>query len=95
MTGLLHAPRSVERASPDPDDLADSFDAEVLFDRAATLLAQGLYAESEGFFQKVLGLLPDHSSALNNLGTAIWRQGRVHEAEDYYRVAAPSGSRSQ
>lgn len=75
MAGLLHASRWGERASPNGEDRADSFDAEVLFEKAATLLARGLYAESERYFQKVLCLLPDHASALNNLGTAIWRQG--------------------
>ena len=59
----------------------------LLFEKAATLLDRGLYAESEGYFREVLRLLPDHASALNNLGTAIWRQGRVHEAEECYRRA--------
>ena len=87
MAGLLHASRRDELASPDADERADSFNAEVLFEKAATLLDRGLYAESEVYFQKVLRLLPDHASSLNNLGTAIWRQGRVHEAEEHYRRA--------
>ncbi len=87
MAGLLHASRWGEATSANGDGGSDSFEAEVLFEKAATLLDRGLYAESEGYFREVLSLLPDHASALNNLGTAIWRQARVHEAEEYYRRA--------
>ena len=54
---------------------------------AMRFMAQGFYAESEFHFREVLRFLPDHASTLNNLGTAIWRQGRVQEAEEHYRRA--------
>ena len=44
-------------------------------ERAMRFMAEGFYAESEAHFREVLRLLPDHASTLNNLGTAIWRQG--------------------
>jgi tetratricopeptide (TPR) repeat protein len=78
------------RATSRSDDVYGSVSvrAERLFEHAAQLLAQGEYADSERHFQAVLGLLPGHASTLNNLGTAIWRQGRIHEAEVCYRQAA-------
>ena len=87
MAGLLHASRPGEATSPNGDLGSDLSVAEVFFEQAATLLSSGQYCESEGYFREVIRLLPDHASALNNLGTAIWRQGRVHEAEACYRRA--------
>ena len=33
------------------------------------------------------GIWPRHAGRLNNLGTSVWQQGRVQEAEEYYRRA--------
>ena len=51
------------------------------------MLGRGLYAEAEHYYREALKSCPDHSAALNNLGTAIWRQGRTQEAEEYHRRA--------
>jgi Flp pilus assembly protein TadD len=87
MAGLLHASRQGEATNSNGYRGSDSSIAERIFEQAATLLDRGLYSESEGYFREVLRLLPGHASTLNNLGTAIWRQGRLHEAEECYRRA--------
>ena len=87
MAELLHAARGGETAEPDRGDVANSFIATVYFKQATVLLDNGEYAEAEGYFREVLRLWPDHPGSLNNLGTAVWRQKRLHEAEDYYRRA--------
>jgi Flp pilus assembly protein TadD len=87
MAGLLHALSESETAEQDHADVANSFIATVYFKQATGLLNRGLYDEAEGYFREVLGLWPDHPGALNNLGTAVWRQGRIHEAEEFHRRA--------
>jgi Tfp pilus assembly protein PilF len=88
MAGLLHASRGSEATSSNGNKGSDSSSAEFIFEQAATLLDRGLYCESERYFREVLRLLPGHPSALNNLGTAIWRQGRLQDAEECYRRAS-------
>ena len=86
MAGVLHAvPES--QASEHRTDVANSFIATVYFKQATELLNQGEYAEAEGYFREVLRLWPDHAGALNNLGTAVWRQKRLDEAEECHRRA--------
>ena len=63
----------------------NSYIATAYFNQATDLLTRGLYGESETYFREVLRLWPDHPGTLNNLGTAVWRQGRAAEAEVYYR----------
>jgi Flp pilus assembly protein TadD len=71
----------------DGADVANSYIATVYFKQAASLLRQGLFAESEPYWREVLRLWPDHAGALNNLGTAVWQQKRIEEAEVLYRRA--------
>ena len=87
MAGLLRAASETEAAGQSPASLANSFIATVYFKQATTLLDRGLYDEAEGYFREVLRLWPEHPGALNNLGTAVWRQGRIHEAEEFHRRA--------
>ena len=70
MAGLLQASRPGYAASPHGDPGANTLLAEGLFEQATALLAQGRYAESEGYFRQVLRLLPDHGSTHNNLGNS-------------------------
>ena len=88
MAGLLHASRWDEIAGPNGEDSADSFDAEVLFEKAATLHGPGPVCRVGRFASVQCSVSCRTTQArLNNLGTAIWRQGRVHEAEEHYRRA--------
>jgi Flp pilus assembly protein TadD len=91
MAELLHAASEIESAGQVHSDVANSFIATVYFKQATTLLDRGLYDEAEGYFREVLRLWPDHAGALNNLGTAVWRQGRIHEAEEFHRRALALG----
>ena len=76
-----------EAADQDRPEAVSSFIATAYFNQATSLLNRGLFAESEAYFREVLRLRPDHVNALNNLGTAVWRQGRLQEAEKCYRRA--------
>jgi tetratricopeptide (TPR) repeat protein len=87
MDELLHATNGSEAVERVRADAASSFIAIVYFKQATTLLDRGLYDEAEGYFREVLRLWPDHPGTLNNLGTAVWRQGRIHEAEELHRHA--------
>ncbi len=46
-----------------------------------------LLDEAAACFRHVLQLRPDDPATLNNLGTALWEQGRLDEAEAQYRQA--------
>ena len=86
MAGVLQAAQGSEKVR-DRADVANSFIATVYFKQATALLDQAHYAEAEGYLRQVLCVWPDHAGALNNLGTAVWRQKRLHEAEAYHRRA--------
>jgi Flp pilus assembly protein TadD len=86
MAGVVDAVQGSQSAEK-RTDVANSFIATVYFKQASTLLDQGQYAEAEHYFREVLRIWPDHAGALNNLGTAVWRQKRFHEAERYHRRA--------
>ena len=97
MAGVLHVSSEDEATGKRRSEIANSFVAKVYFNQAISLLKRGVYAEAESSFREVLKIWPDHASSLNNLGTAVWRQGRLHEAENYYRRAwrsSPTTSRS-
>jgi len=87
MAGVLHESRNSPALEPARSDVANSFIATVYFQQATSLLNRGLYAEAEAYFREVLRIWPDHGGALNNLGTAVWRQGRLQEAESRHRRA--------
>ena len=57
--------------------------AETYYKQATALLTRGVYAESERYLREVLRIWPEHPGALNNMGTAVWQQGRVQEAETH------------
>jgi Flp pilus assembly protein TadD len=48
------------------------------------LLQQRRFAEAEACLRQALQLRPDDADVLNNLGTAVWEQGRSPEATAYY-----------
>ena len=75
--GCCNPARTDEAAGQDRAEVANSFIATVYFKQATSLLDRGLYAEAEAYFREVLRLWPDHAGTLNNLGTAVWRQGRI------------------
>jgi Flp pilus assembly protein TadD len=87
MAGVLHVSSEDEATGKRRSEIANSFVAKVYFNQAISLLKRGVYAEAESSFREVLKIWPDHASSLNNLGTAVWRLGRLHEAENYYRRA--------
>ncbi len=66
---------------------AQDLDAELAIryrDHAIRLSLQGYFAESESFSREALRLRPDDVDVLNELGVAVWRQGRPSEAEAIY-----------
>ena len=87
MAGVLHVSSEDEATGKRRSEIANSYIAKVYFNQAMSLLQRGVYAEAESSFREVLKVWPDHASSLNNLGTAVWRQGRLHEAENCYRQA--------
>ena len=94
MAGTLHESIEEEPTKQAVSNNANSFIATVYFKQAKALLDRGQYVEAETYFREVLGIWPDHASSWNNLGTAVWWQDRLDEAEDYYRHARPSGPMS-
>ncbi|MBU0673847.1 MAG: tetratricopeptide repeat protein [Proteobacteria bacterium] len=59
--------------------------AAVLFDTALRFHEAGNTAEAERYYREVLALAPGFIDAWNNLGIALWAQGRHQEAESIYR----------
>ncbi len=86
MDGLMQAV-SRDEAPRAGSQAANSFIATVYFKQATGLLDRGLYAEAEHYFSEVLKIWPDHAASLNNLGTSVWRQGRLKQAEELHRRA--------
>ena len=61
------------------DTQADDPDAELAIrhrNQAIMLSLQGYFAESESYSREALRLRPDDVDVLNELGAAVWRQGR-------------------
>ncbi len=50
-------------------------------------MQQGADIEAIGIFERLLEIDPHHAVALNNLGTALSKLSRYHEAEKYFRAA--------
>lgn len=63
------------------------FIASLYFKQGTDLLRRRAYAEAETYLREVVRIWPGHGGGLNNLGTAVWQQGRMEEAEGYYRRA--------
>jgi Tfp pilus assembly protein PilF len=87
MAGPSQTMSGDKAASQESRRVANSYIAAVYFDQATSLLNRGLFAESVPYFREALGLCPDHLGSLNNLGTALWRLGRLREAEGCYQQA--------
>ena len=64
---------------------ANTFLARTYYQQATGLLARGVHREAEKYLRQVVEVWPEHAGAWNNLGTAVWQQGRVAEAEACYR----------
>jgi Tfp pilus assembly protein PilF/phage FluMu protein Com len=66
-----------------------AFDA---FDSGNELLKSGEYKEAEAQFRTAVSLSPQFMAARNNLGVALYKQGRFDEAlSEFNQVAASSG----
>jgi tetratricopeptide (TPR) repeat protein len=50
-------------------------------------IARGAYAEAIGFYEELIGIVPRHAVAYNNLGAALCKLGRFKEAEAYFSQA--------
>ena len=92
MAGLLHAVSGNE-AAESRADVANLSSQRFTSSKPRIFSTRGQYAEAEGYFREVLRISPDHPGALNNLGTAVWRQKRHREAEEYHRRALVLASR--
>jgi Flp pilus assembly protein TadD len=53
-------------------------------DQGISLLHAGQFTQAEVMLRDAVRLRPDDPDILNNLGTAIWQQGRSAEASAYY-----------
>ncbi len=58
--------------------------------QAIRLSLAGRFAESETLSREALRLRPDDVDIMNELGVAVWRQGRSAEAESIFLQAPPS-----
>jgi Flp pilus assembly protein TadD len=55
--------------------------------QAILLMLREMPAEAEPYLREALRLRPDDTDLLNDLGLAVWRQGRAAESEPIYRRA--------
>ena len=78
--------------SRDSRQVESSFIVHVYFDQATCAPQSGSFSDSEPYFREVLRINPEHIGSLNNLGTALWRMGRLREAEECYQQALTIGS---
>jgi tetratricopeptide (TPR) repeat protein len=58
-----------------------SMNAKELLAEGDKFMARGAYAEALTFYQDLISLNPRHAVALNNLGAALFKVGRLKEAE--------------
>ena len=71
-----HWPAERAQASSRPPIATHSV-ARDYFTNGTALLRAGRFAEAEACLREGLSLQPDDADVLNNLGTAVWQQGRV------------------
>ncbi len=64
--------RETRNASP----AATAYLAVTYFEQGTALSRRGSYREAETYLGEVVRIWPDHAGAWNNLGTAVWQQGR-------------------
>jgi len=89
MPGLaqLRMPRSPHQSTE-----ASRAASRALYSQGTCLLGDKKPAEAEAYFREALSLNPDDADVLNNLGTAVWEQGRASEAMAYYLSRPPAQS---
>jgi tetratricopeptide (TPR) repeat protein len=73
--------------APAPESSPDSSSVRALLARADACVARGAHAEVVECYQKLLKSKPRHLLARNNLGVALWKLGRYHEAAEQFRRA--------
>jgi tetratricopeptide (TPR) repeat protein len=77
--------RDRNAASVGPNDGIDNAALALSYrDHAIRLSLQGHFVESEAYSREALRLRPDDVDILNELGVALWRQGRSAAAEEIY-----------
>jgi Flp pilus assembly protein TadD len=81
MSGLIQV--RIPRAASHPAMTARSA-AKEYFAHGTDLLGRKKPAEAEVYLREALRLNPDDGDVLNNLGTAVWEQGRASEAMAYF-----------
>ena len=83
-------------AQPPPEDAR--VDLGITYrDQAIRLSQEERFAEAEASAREALRLRPNDVDVLNELGVAVWRQGRSAEAEEIYaraRQLAPDDTNS-
>jgi tetratricopeptide (TPR) repeat protein len=90
---LLHRLASEPVPTPEvPRDPAsesrlESGSVRALLARADACVARGAHAEVIECYQELLKSKPRHLLARNNLGVALWKLGRYHEAAEQFRRA--------
>jgi tetratricopeptide (TPR) repeat protein len=62
-------------------------DSKYLLTQGNRSIAQGAYAEAIAFYQDLIRLNPRHATALNNIGSALFKLGRYREAEAHFYQA--------
>src|SRR5262249_58356049 len=50
----------------------------------SSLMGQRRFAEAESLLREALRIRPDDADVVNKLGTVLWEQGRVVEAETFF-----------
>ena len=53
------------------------------------------YAKAEGLFRRVLQISPDYPAARTNLGEALFRQGKIKEAEEVFAQANKASAQTR
>jgi tetratricopeptide (TPR) repeat protein len=91
------APEAVHPSNPEsapepasdlsPETRPDSGSVRALLARADDCVARGAHDEVIACYQELLKSKPRHLLARNNLGVALWKLGRYHEAVEQFRRA--------
>jgi tetratricopeptide (TPR) repeat protein len=72
---------------PTAESRPESGSVRALLARADACVARGAHAEVIECYQELLKSKPRHLLARNNLGVALWKLGRYHEAVEQFRRA--------
>lgn len=75
-----------------PAEAAKAYpEAHAAFARANLLLRRGLYAQAAKMYRRALHIEPGFAAAHNNLGVALYKQGRFDEALTHFERVVASG----